>query len=113
MHIDMTMPTYTKIGDADFQTGEIECRVEIEPDEAFACASWYVSAISVDAYERRKWRRVEVKKDDPLFETLKAWALQEYEPQLEEQWETYLEDKPKRRPKSDREEHGTYHGATR
>lgn len=108
MHLDITMPTYTKIGGTDFQTGEIEYRVTIEPDESFACASWYVSKISVDAYVKRKWRQVEIEKTDPLFETVKAWALQEYEAQFAELWEDYCEDKPKRRPNTDREEHGTY-----
>jgi RecA-family ATPase len=110
MHIEMVFPTYTKIGGTDFQTGEIECRVEIEPDESFACASWYVSGIYVEAFVRRKWQKVEVQKDDPLFETLKAWALQEYDAQLEALWDEYLEDKPKRRPNTDREEHSTQWG---
>lgn len=114
MHINITYPNYMAIGGDTYEVSETDVRVEIEPDESLACGEWYVSKILIEARVRGKLQMVPVPKGDTMFVMLKTWALQEYRPQLEELWSEYLADKPKRkRPLSDREEHGTYVGGAR
>lgn len=88
---------------------DLECAVEIEPDESTALTSWYVARCYVQHSERGVLVWAQVPRDHPLFETISDWAYDEREQQLGELWETYLEDQPRRMwPRTDREEHSTY-----
>lgn len=110
MHLDIQYPHYMLIAGFPYEVGEIEARVELEPDGA----NWYIARVLIEASLKGKRQMVPVPKSDPNFIMIKTWALQEYRPQLEEVWSEYLADKPKRkRPLSDAQEHGTYVGGVR
>lgn len=109
MRLQFDKPGYSDIGGEKVYSHDLEVAVEIEPDESFACASWYVARCYIEGYVKNTSQWFKVEPNTPLFEEIKQWALDDYDHKLAELWETYLEDKPRRyRPTSDRDEHGTY-----
>lgn len=109
MRDEFTMPAHTRIGVDSLYSHDLEVAVEIEPDEAAACASWYVARCYIEHSVRGELVWAQVPRDHPLFTAISDWAYDEREQQLAELWETYLEDQPRRvRPRTDREEHSTY-----
>lgn len=112
MRHQFEMPVIDEIDGDQYETAsDRECAVEIEPDEAVACTSWYVARVYVQGFRRRKLMWVRVPEDHRLFDQIKQHALDHHEHALGELWETYLEDLPRRvRPRTDRDEHSTYWG---
>lgn len=111
MRHEFSMPDYKRIEGESHHTSDIECAVEIEADEAAALASWYIARCFLQVSEKNTTKWVPVPTGHPMFETISLWAHDECEQKLEQLWEAYLDDKPRRmRPNTDREEHGTYWG---
>ena len=110
MRHEFTMPGYTKIEGESLYTHDLECAVEIEPDEGTGDADWYIARCFIEHRARHglEWRKLS--KSHALFDTITRWALDEYTPQIEALWEDYLDDKPKRRARTDRQEHATHGG---
>ena len=110
MRHEFTMPGYTKIEGDSLYTHDLECAVEIEPDEGTGDADWYIARCFIEHRARHglEWRKLS--NSHGLFDTITRWALDEYKPQIEALWEDYLDDKPKRRARTDRQEHATHGG---
>lgn len=111
MRDQFTLPIFETINGSTYElTAERECAVELEPDEGTCLASWYIARVYVEVRAKGKPVWIQVKDTDPLFETIKAWALQERDVVLAELWNDYLDDVPasKRPPYDDNAEHRTY-----
>lgn len=113
MRDEFTMPGFSKLGDLSIETHELECAVEIEPDESVGCTDWYIARVYVEGYVKRKRQWFAVPATSPLFETVKAWAMDERDAQLAELWSEYLDDKPRtrRRAAANADEHRTHGGS--
>jgi len=88
------MPTFDEIGDHRIETGERECAVEIEPDEAVCLASWCIARVYVQGFVRRKLLWFAVPENHPLFREVSDFAMDEHEQALAEHWDDYLADHP-------------------
>jgi hypothetical protein len=108
MRDEFTLEGHTTINGETFYTHDLEVAVEIEPDESACLASWYVARCYVETFQKRKRVWVRVPDTDPLFETIKDWAIENRDEALAHLWDEYTEDQPHRRAPSDYEEHGTY-----
>jgi hypothetical protein len=110
MRFAFTMPGYTKIEGQALYTHDFECAVEIEPDEATADADWHIARCFIEHKERHGMAWLKLSKAHPFFKLIHDWALDEHRQKLSQLWDDYLEDKPRRRPRTDREEHATHGG---
>jgi hypothetical protein len=110
MRDEFSMPGYTVIGNLSIQTHEFECAVEIEPDEMVGLTSWYVARVYIQGTVRGRGRLrwFEIAERNPLFDTIKYFALDACEDRLAELWDEYLADHPVSRERPDRDEHRTY-----
>lgn len=109
MRHEFSMRCFTEIGVQLVETHEIECAVEIEPDEMMLGTSWYVSGVQVHGYTASgKARWFHLHERTPLFQQIKAYALAYESEPLEALWDEYCDEHPGYRMPTDREEHGTY-----
>lgn len=111
MRHEFSMRCFTDIKLELVETHELECAVEIEPDEMTCCTSWYVARCFIyGAVAGGKPRWFALDESDPRFEAIKQYALTYQSDALAETWDEYLVEHPASRPTSDIEEHGTHWG---
>lgn len=111
MRHEFALPGFTEINGVGINTHEMECAVEIEPDESVGCTSWYIARVYLQGFVKRTNVWFELAKDHPLFNQIEEWAYQEHRVSLIGLWDDYLEENPKHpRAASDRAEHSTQWG---
>lgn len=110
MRFKFDMPGYTKIEGDTIYTHDLECAVEIEADEATGDADWYIARCFIEHKARHGVAWQKLPKAHPIFETIRDWAMDTYRHKLSELWDDYLLDKPRQRPRTDRDEHATHGG---
>lgn len=109
MRHEFSMPCFTEIGLQQVETHEIECAVEIEPDEMVMGVSWYVSRVQVYGRApgaRMRWH--DVHERNPLFDRVKSYALIYCADELAALWDEHCDAHPVHRMPDAVDEHGTY-----
>ena len=100
MRHEFTMPGYTKIEGDSLYTHDLECAVEIEPDEGTGDADWYIARCFIEHKARRGLEWVKLSKAHPLFAEITEVALDMHRQKLAELWDDFLDDKPKLRARA-------------
>jgi hypothetical protein len=111
MRDEFEMPCFIEIGLKTIETHEMTVAVELEPDKN---QGWYVARVFVEGTMPELPKRAfhEIEDTQPLYAKIALYAYQYRREQLEELWETWLDDHPRARQlRSDAErEHRTHEG---
>ncbi len=77
--------------------------LQVDPDESVGDTDYWISAVYLEGWKMDKGKIADAQDDhripdsDPMSEVIRTWAYRTHKAQLDELWQSYLADKPRKR----------------